>query len=459
MAPPFSEPPGPAFSHGSPWLDAALAVGSSLLRDARHSGARLRWSGHQLVGHDAATTRLVHADLGPGLYAGAAGIALFLAQAGACAGEGKLARAAVAAAAGAVADCARPPGLADLSLYSGASGVALAALEVARRLARPRLRRAALALANAVAARVAAGDLPHENDLLGGTAGIVVALAAVHRMAPAEALRVAVDVACEHLVRVRQRHPGAASWRGAGHDSHLADLCGLAHGASGIAWALLEGADLTGERRFAEVAGAAMHYERSWFDQEAVNWPDLRATSPGEAALARPGCMTAWCHGALGIAALRWRAYERNGDLAALGDAQAGMLAARTLVTQARRALDDCVHADVSLCHGLGGAVELMLLAYEITGLDEHLRAARRVGELCLDIYNANGLRWTTGVAGASHVPGLMLGTAGVGMMLLRLHDIGAAGSPLLAGRAAPARAAAHVWTGGPVETQASGSA
>jgi len=450
------QPSTPA--HRAPWLDAAREIGQSLLLDGERSGAGLRWSGQQLLGEDAVDARVVHGELGTGLYAGAAGIAWFLAHAGVCSGDASLARAAVRASSGAVVDCLRQAVAADLSLYSGASGVALAAFEIAERLARPHLRQLALTLAETIAVRVVGGGLPEENDLIGGTAGIVVALAAIQRRAPAAVLGQACRVACEHLVRVRRRHAGAASWGGAGNPSRIADLCGLAHGASGIAWALFEGADLIGEPRFAEVAAEAMHYERSWFDQDAANWPDLRASSSGEPVAGRPGCMSAWCHGALGISALRWCVYERCGDLAALGEAQAGILAARALVARARRALDEGVYCDVTLCHGLGGAAELMLLAHEITGLDEHLRAARRVGELCLDIFNANGHRWTTGVSGASHVPGLMLGTAGVGVTLLRLHDIGAVGSPLLAGRAAPTRAV-HDLIGGPVDAQASSSA
>jgi hypothetical protein len=79
--------------------------------------------------------------------------------------------------------------------------------------------------------------------------------------------------------------------------------------------------------------------------------------------------------------------------------------------------------------------VDLMLLAYEITGMREHLRAARRAGDLSLSIRAANGGRWTVGVRGGEQVPGLFLGRAGIGVVLMRLHDPRLIASPMLPGR------------------------
>jgi hypothetical protein len=90
---------------------------------------------------------------------------------------------------------------------------------------------------------------------------------------------------------------------------------------------------------------------------------------------------------------------------------------------------------DVTLCHGLGGAIELMLLAYETSADPEHLRAARRVGDLCLQVFQRSGGRWTNGARGAEEVPGLFLGDASIGAIMLRLHDPRLIGSPALAGR------------------------
>ena len=274
-------------------------------------------------------------------------------------------------------------------------------------------------------------------DLIGGLAGIVVALTAMHRLAPHPCFVDACRVACDRLVRMRREHLGGTSWPDVNTTAQAPGLCGLGHGASGIAWALHEATELTANCRFAEVAADALRYERSWFDASASNWPDLRGTPPETDATGWPSNMTAWCHGALGIGALRWRMYEQSGDLIAVAEAGASIHAARALTARARQALKEGQPSDVTLCHGLGGAVELLLLAYEVTGLDEHHRAALRVGDLCQDIFRANHRTWTTGLASAHHVPGLMVGAAGIGAMMLRLHDITAIGSPLLPGRPA----------------------
>ena len=447
---------------GSAWLDASLAIGQQLTRDAQRHGRRLSWIGDDLAGNDPVTAQVVQVDVGPNLYGGSAGIGWFLAHVGAYAGDIALERAGIAALASALADCKAGLDASSLSLFSGASGTALAALQVAVRLDRRNLRRSALSLAKATAGHVAAGSLPDEADLIAGLAGIVVALAATHRLAPDRCFIDACRVACNRLVRMGRESLGGTSWPDVHAAAQVPGLCGLGHGASGIAWALDEAAELTGDHHFAEVAADALRYERSWFAADVSNWPDLRDPPPDADAAGWPGSMIAWCHGAIGIGALRWRMYERSGDLAALAEAGASIHAVRTLTARARRALKEGQPSDVTLCHGLGGAVELLLLAHEITGFEEHHRAARRVGELCLDIFRANHRKWTTGLAGAHHVPGLMVGAAGIGTVMLRLHDSTAIGSALLPGRPAGKQhltSAGHGLISGPVEAQPSGSA
>jgi lantibiotic modifying enzyme len=196
-----------------------------------------------------------------------------------------------------------------------------------------------------------------------------------------------------------------------------------------MAWAV-------GEQRYLTAAHEAFRYERSWYSPERCAWPDLR--EPKKQSMADgawPGWMTAWCHGALGIGAVRLRLYEASRDMTALAEASAAIQAARLMVMQAGAGLQAGQVSDVTLCHGLGGAAELLLLAYEVFDLHDHLRAARQVGRLCLNMYAHNGQTWSYGLHGAEHVPGLFLGLAGIGTTLLRLHDPSAIGSPLLPGR------------------------
>src|SRR5690606_36628662 len=97
---------------------------------------------------------------------------------------------------------------------------------------------------------------------------------------------------------------------------------------SGIGWALAETAWATDDDDLRSLAGEALRYERSFFSPVLSAWPDLRGVS--RTADPAPASWTnAWCHGAIGIGAVRLRIYEATGDLSALADASAAVQAAR----------------------------------------------------------------------------------------------------------------------------------
>lgn len=421
-----------AVSVSSSYLNAALAIGHRLHAEAQHGSNGMGWHGDDLVGDTPTNAQVVHGDIGPGLYSGAAGIGWFLTHLGQHVADADLVQCGTTALISALKRSRADVAANTLSLYGGASGVALAAMKAGQRLNDVRLKRDARLLARAVAQCIVAGDIPSETDLIGGTAGILVALAAVHRLTPQSELADACRVAGERLLNTAVSDTSGVHWPEPHIGANVPGLCGLAHGVSGIAWALVDAADVTGDERFALLAFEAMSYERSWFSSKTSSWPDLRG---GQAAGDGPDTMTAWCHGGIGIAALRLHLYQRSGDLWALAEAGVGLHSARSVVAAARRALNAGQRFDASLCHGLGGAVELFTLAYEVTGVDDHTRAARRTADLCLEMLTANDGRWTNGLRGATKVPGLMVGDAGIGAMMLRLHQPSAISSPLLPGR------------------------
>ncbi len=186
--------------------------------------------------------------------------------------------------------------------------------------------------------------------------------------------------------------------------------CGLAHGAAGIGWALLELSSATGEERFRAGASAAFAYERSWLDPASGTWPDLRIAGQRRG---RPGAISAttgtWCRGEAGIAQTRLRAVALYGAEAERRDA------AVALETTRRHAAGLSGLEDLSLCHGAAGSADVLLSAGgpapEATALGH--RAIERYGD---------GNPWPCGVPGGV-TPGLFLGLSGIGWWLLRLHD------------------------------------
>jgi len=407
----------------SVYLEAAASIGRELAATA--GPAQGRWVGDCLVGKKSGGHQVIRQDVGPDLYGGSAGIGMVLAHLAGPAGAVELAITARTALRSALIEGKQLARNSDqLALYSGASGIALACDAGARALGDDELRADAEVLACQVSgsAGMAGND---DVDLIAGRAGILIALLALGATRPSKPFLRLVGALAEQIIQ----RSTSGWWGRAQSDPSGISLCGLGHGASGIAWALLAAGKHLGSEDF-ELAGEEfLKFEEGQFDLSHGSWPDLRPRQSDPTA--PPAWMDAWCHGALGIGALRWHLWQNARRPRDLAWATASLWSARRLVVQV--AAFDGV-SDMTLCHGLAGSAELMLLAFEATGLEEHLRAARRVGDFILQLRNRNGGRWTAGLPGGEDVPGLMLGRAGLAALFLRLHDPSAMESPMLPG-------------------------
>ncbi|HEX5271929.1 MAG TPA: lanthionine synthetase LanC family protein, partial [Gemmataceae bacterium] len=403
------------------FLAVASGIGRALCRAAHWDGeGRLcNWTGRssreRARGGGAVTPRAV--ALGPDLYGGGAGVALFLAQLAAVTGDAECRRTALGAIACSVRQAAhgpradRPP----LSLHAGLLGVAYAAHRVAALTGEPGPDDAADMLLGAVERGAAE---PHVLDLIGGSAGAIPALLALGRLPRWRRLHGLAESLGEELCRTAVRRGGAWTWDGervCGPGVARAMLTGLAHGAAGLGLALAELYGLTGRDDFREGSRAAFAYEDELFDRRAGNWPDLRAAAQDEAPTPHYGA--AWCHGAPGIGLARLRASQldarRRDPYAATAHVALGTTAT-ALEVMAREP-----GADASLCHGLAGLAEILLTAAEVLG-DEGHRAGARAAAVALAGRHAERGDWPTGVPSRGPNPSLMLGTAGIGYHFLR---------------------------------------
>ena len=197
-------------------------------------------------------------------------------------------------------------------------------------------------------------------------------------------------------------------------------LCGLAHGASGIAFAVAEAGACRPELAPAarRLAGGALAWERAWFDPIRGSWPDLRSDS-----LSYPAW---WCHGAAGIGLVRLRLLSLQRVGVDLGLSEPALLAEASAAIRAgsaelARAVAAGGHsAGLTLCHGAGGSLELLLRAAEVLGVDEHRRLAVRFAAALVPGLDDDPRQWPTGlpVIGGG---GLFLGLAGTAAVLARL--------------------------------------
>ncbi len=396
--------------------DIPTLVADRLCRSALWHRDRCTWL--ETIGHDDGGSEV--ATLGPDLYGGLAGVALFLAMAGAHADRDDFRHAARAAIRQSRRLIATIPVDRRDALYTGWLGVALAEWQVGRRLGDERLIAGARALAERAVAESGPGDC---NDLLSGGAGTIVGALRLAAATGSEALAALAVDRGDRLIAAAVARPEGLSWRTI-NKARDYNLTGFSHGTAGIAYALLKLFDQCGELRFRDAAAAAIAYEQRWFDPAAGNWPDLREARPSRSGGSHTmDHSTYWCHGAPGIGLSRIAAWRSTGDGGYRDQAATAM--ATTLAS-----LDRGVAIrpeDLGLCHGFAGNADILLSLGRALG-DSGVAGLAGAGHLAARAAPVlRRLAPSAAGADAFQQPGLMTGLAGAGWLFLRLLDPGLA--------------------------------
>ncbi|HYH81027.1 MAG TPA: type 2 lanthipeptide synthetase LanM family protein [Longimicrobium sp.] len=350
-------------------------------------------------------------EVGAGLGHGRAGIGLFLAALAAVGGDAEHRRRAMetlAPVAAAVRDPAARARLAaecGIGAAKGLGGIAWALLRAGRLLDDAALRESAVHAAAALTPAALRAD--RELDVFGGAAGALLALLALHGETGDADLLARADLCGRRLHAAREADAvsGLRAWRRLS-DGELGT--GFAHGASGIAHALLRLHRATGRAAPRDAAAEAFAFEAALQRPGAGDWLDhagQRATPP----LFEPIC--AWCHGAAGIGLARAAAVDALG-LAAVGAELERALAA------AERAKPS---GPSTLCCGAMGRADLFLCAAGALGRPELAERARALGGETAERAARRGT-YGAGTLDCAFIPGLFQGMAGIGYQLLRLH-------------------------------------
>jgi type 2 lantibiotic biosynthesis protein LanM len=238
-------------------------------------------------------------------------------------------------------------------------------------------------------------------DFLNGAAGLVRVLLVAHRATgDGRTLGLARAYADQLVQHAMPMTPGVA-WRS---DMYPVPVGGFSHGTASIGWVLAELAHATGDERYMHTAQEALRYDRSLFSADREEWFDLRFSQT------QHGNSVQWCHGVAGIGLARSLLWRLLGD--------------ESLARDVCRAVDMTLSADVPsdcLCHGSMGNLECCAVA-------AHVMQNAEWGKRVLQAASARWLRahqrgyWATGIPGRNiGVYGLFMGTAGIGMALLRL--------------------------------------
>ena len=386
-------------------LDAAARAADALVAGAIVRSARATWLAPTLEPVAGGRYRVVERTGDPTLYDGAAGIALACSAVAEVLARPDLEELSVLAARAAVDGVHRVP---ETGLYDGRAGIGLAALRVGLRCQDVDLARAAAQVLDDVTRATATAD-----DVITGLAGAVLALLRGFVATGRERWLVAALDGADALVARAQRTPWGWAWR---QDGEHPPLCGMAHGASGVALALAEAGRVSGQpERYREAVGEALRYERSWFDPLAGGWPDLREwRSRGE----EPPRPALWCHGAAGIGLARLAVNRSLPSPAVRAEAVYALQAA--VAAAADRVVAGAVPAGLTVCHGLGGVLDLLVEAHRDFGEDEHRARGVDIAERALLLLGDDVDRWPGGVQ-EQPGPGLMNGLAGTMLVLARL--------------------------------------
>jgi len=392
------------------FVEVADRIGCRLYRDALWAGARCNWlgwgadwDGRQVISNYRAQPLA--------LYDGTAGIALFLSRLVRVTGDPR--QQAILRGALNQLDKATADGRAAASFgfYSGTAGMACAFFNGADALGEPHWIDRGLALMSRVAQL--APD-PTAVDVMRGSAGSIPPLLHAAARYAREDLLAAAAAQGEHLLGTAVRSDAGWSWDCGGG----LRLIGYAHGAAGIACALLELRQALNDARYGEAAAQALRFERSHFNPDKGNWPDLRMSAGGQGGVADASLYPAmWCHGSAGIGLARLRIRDLAGDDPELRrDLDAALAATQAALTQPiAQAQGYC------LCHGAAGQADLLIEAAQRLDHAPYLQLAEAVGQTGLAAYHANDLPWPCGVPARGEAPNLMLGLAGIGYFYLRL--------------------------------------
>lgn len=419
----------------TPFLAAAARVGSQLCARAFWHEGRCNWVGRSSDEMPPGAPNLTPTvtALGTDLYSGTAGVALFLGQLHALTGDAAARAAAEGALARALAAAPGPEAAPTLGLYSGELGLAWACARLGALLGEQAWVDRGVALALACARP---DERSRACDVVSGLAGAALGLLATRRLARTAGQRDALLAAAlglgDELCARAIREPEAWSWSTSdmlGSHCGAYPLCGLSHGNSGAGAALIELGAAAGRPDLCEAGLLAFAYERRWFSAEQDNWPDLRdwvCPDPREPTARAYG--VTWCHGSPGIALARLRALEllpeRRGEL--LPEIEACLRSTRQALAR-----DWTLRADATPCHGAAGLVEVFVAAAQTLGEAAlHAEAAALATQMIAAQGDASA--WPSGLPSLGPSPTLMLGDAGVGYLLLRVHDPAATPSVLL---------------------------
>jgi len=248
-------------------------------------------------------------------------------------------------------------------------------------------------------------------DIMGGSAGAILALLRLFRDGQSSDVLKYATKCGEHLLSQPRHGPvGFRSWIGSGMGGRL--LNGMSHGAAGYAYALASLVAATGREEFAEAASECIAFENSTYDPSRNNWPDLRGDEG-------PLWLCQWCHGAPGIGLAR----IATGKSSVWGFNSDSEMSKNLLETDVRNAILGAErgwpHPLDTMCCGTLGSIEFFCEASDALRRSDLREVASRRLMAVMEAASSTG-DYRLYAGGRRFNIGLFRGLSGVGYCCLR---------------------------------------
>ena len=252
-------------------------------------------------------------------------------------------------------------------------------------------------------------------DVLGGNAGAILVLLNAYALTGKQNYLDWAAQAGDCLIRGATTYEWGLGWR---NPAAKTALTGFAHGAAGMVLALAKLSVYSKDDKYREATKEAFRFEQHFYREEKRDWLDLRSAEKHDSL---SGSSTAWCHGWGGILTA-YRLAAESLQAANLKEAEGAVWERKLELIPARinpRNRYRRVEQSYSLCHGKFGNAALLY------GMGERQLAKERymetVGEL---ICEPEEFRGRLGVRECENY-GLMGGMAGIGMACVwELEDV-----------------------------------
>jgi type 2 lantibiotic biosynthesis protein LanM len=247
--------------------------------------------------------------------------------------------------------------------------------------------------------RIARDDL---SDVIAGAAGAILALLAAAKEDSGVSPALSLAIACaRRLLSNRSGDEGQPrGWRTL---PGYPPLSGFGHGAAGICNALLHLYEKTREPELLEAVQEGLAFERRLYSPAHRNWRDMRAEELR--------FMTSWCHGAPGIA------LGRLGTLHILDSPEVREEICVALETTQNTSLAPLDH----VCCGNMGRADILLYASRRLGDRKLLDAAYQIASQVVHRAESRGrYSWVLDPESNTFDPSFFTGASGVGYTFLR---------------------------------------